>query len=643
MMRMIRVPARLPARLPPPRTRRPLSTPTGGPSKDWRVWAAFESRDEVQKVRLASLLFDLEAMAIEKQPSASPAGPAVDEPASSLDTLDMVRLPKALTPGAALDTFEQLSHGDHLHPECLLRLLQQVSATLAAEPPLLDLQAVDELLVVGDLHGSMESLHLALRACDAADRLAPGRSLLFNGDFVDRGTESVEVLASLLLLKHAHPTSVWLLRGNHEDGSLATVYGFRDEVRDKYPAHAERIWVALLELFGSLPVAAHTASAFIVHGGLPSAQLSLQQLRDLPPAARRAPSVLRHAAAAGEAASAGGAAVRGDGGAAVEVEVERGVALLRGLLWSDPVAEERGFEPNTRRGDAGSLYGTDAAREWLLRHGLRHLVRSHELVADGWERIESGAGTSVFTVFSCADYPNGEGYNRGAVLCLERGAEPRAVEFSLESGAADPAAGWGARQQRSLAQLVLSHRHQLRETFEAIAPGGRVDVQEWCRVMRATLGLDLEWELVQPDLAATVKRAAVAADGSATLSDTGLVDYCRFLDRIAARAASGSADGASDAGGAPSAALEAMHRNAAQMMMVFKFLDQDGSGAVDGAEFRAGVELLNSRLPPEQAMADVDALFESIDLDSNGHIEFEEFCAVFKDVSPAARRGGPGG
>ena len=632
------------------------------------MWAAFESRDEVQKVRLASLLFDLEAMAREKQPS--PAAPAVDEPVSSLDALDMVRLPKVLSAGAALDTLDQLSRGDHLHPECLLRLLQQASVALAGEPPLLDLQAVDELMVVGDLHGSMESLHLALVACDAADRLAPGRSLLFNGDFVDRGSESVEVLASLLLLKHAHPTSVWLLRGNHEDGSLATVYGFRDEVREKYPAHAERIWAALLELFGSLPVAAHTASAFIVHGGLPSAHLSLHQLRDLPPAARRAPSVLRHAAAAagkstaaeeaatgeastgeastgeastGEASTGGGAAATGDGGAPAEAEVERGVALLRGLLWSDPVAEERGFEPNTRRGGAGALYGTDAAREWLLRHGLRHLVRSHELVVDGWERIESGAGTSVFTVFSCADYPNGEGYNRGAVLCLTRGAEPRAVEFSLESGAADPAAGWGARQQRSLAQLVLSHRHELRETFEAIAPSGRVGVREWCRVTRTILGLDLDWELVQPDLAPTVKRAAVAADGSATLSDTGLIDYGRFLERIAARAASGGTDGASGWGGAPTAELEAMHRNAAQMMMVFRFLDQDGSGAVDAAEFRAGVELLNSRLPPEQAMADVDALFDSIDLDGNGHIEFEEFRAVFKGVSPTAGLGGPGG
>ena len=139
MLRIFRSPVRLPARRPPARIRRRLSTP----SRDWRVWAAFESRDEVQKVRLASLLFDLEAMAREKQPS--PAAPAVDEPVSSLDALDMVRLPKVLSAGAALDTLDPLSRGDRLHPECLLRLLQQASVALAGEPPLLDLQAGDEL------------------------------------------------------------------------------------------------------------------------------------------------------------------------------------------------------------------------------------------------------------------------------------------------------------------------------------------------------------------------------------------------------------------------------------------------------------------------------------------------------------------
>ena len=50
--------------------------------------------------------------------------------------------------------------------------------------------------------------------------------MIFNGDFVDRGESSVEVLSSLLLLRHVDPRNVVLLRGNHEDELLSTAYGF---------------------------------------------------------------------------------------------------------------------------------------------------------------------------------------------------------------------------------------------------------------------------------------------------------------------------------------------------------------------------------------------------------------------------------
>lgn len=40
------------------------------------------------------------------------------------------------------------------------------------------------------------------------------------GDFVDRGPHSLEVLALLLSLKVAYPTSIFLIRGNHEDRAL---------------------------------------------------------------------------------------------------------------------------------------------------------------------------------------------------------------------------------------------------------------------------------------------------------------------------------------------------------------------------------------------------------------------------------------
>jgi serine/threonine-protein phosphatase 6 catalytic subunit len=54
------------------------------------------------------------------------------------------------------------------------------------------------------------------------------------GDFVDRGHNSVESLQLLMCLKAKHPAAVTLLRGNHESRQVTQVYGFYDECCKKY-------------------------------------------------------------------------------------------------------------------------------------------------------------------------------------------------------------------------------------------------------------------------------------------------------------------------------------------------------------------------------------------------------------------------
>jgi serine/threonine-protein phosphatase 5 len=49
---------------------------------------------------------------------------------------------------------------------------------------------------------------------------------LFNGDFVDRGSFSVEVMLCLLAWKVCLPNSVHLTRGNHESRTLNKLYGY---------------------------------------------------------------------------------------------------------------------------------------------------------------------------------------------------------------------------------------------------------------------------------------------------------------------------------------------------------------------------------------------------------------------------------
>lgn len=56
-----------------------------------------------------------------------------------------------------------------------------------------------------------------------------GKQWLFLGDFIDRGTFSVEVVTLLLAMKLRHPQSVHLLRGNHESRCMTAAFNFRQE------------------------------------------------------------------------------------------------------------------------------------------------------------------------------------------------------------------------------------------------------------------------------------------------------------------------------------------------------------------------------------------------------------------------------
>ena len=128
--------------------------------------------------------------------------------------------------------------------------------------------------------------------------------------------------------------------------------------------------------------------------------------------------------------------------------------------------------------------GLDVVRSFCEAHGLRRLVRSHQLCAIGWERHDCGGDVELFTVFSSADYPAGEGFNRGAVLRVIDGADGGVEALEFESGCG---AGAEARSARAAARGTLARvaavraPHRLREAFEAAAPGGCPSA-EWRRL-----------------------------------------------------------------------------------------------------------------------------------------------------------------
>ena len=92
-------------------------------------------------------------------------------------------------------------------------------AALLDEPSLVDLSSRASVWVVGDLHGSLECLFTALRTCDSYPRLLEDGTctIVFNGDFVDRGEKSVEVALTIFAWQQLCPEVVFLNRGNHEE------------------------------------------------------------------------------------------------------------------------------------------------------------------------------------------------------------------------------------------------------------------------------------------------------------------------------------------------------------------------------------------------------------------------------------------
>jgi serine/threonine protein phosphatase 1 len=78
---------------------------------------------------------------------------------------------------------------------------------------------------VGDIHGRADLLHLVIAAIlddiDASDQAA---TIVFVGDYVDRGVRSRDVVEQLLALEREDDLEVKFLRGNHDQSVLEFLF-----------------------------------------------------------------------------------------------------------------------------------------------------------------------------------------------------------------------------------------------------------------------------------------------------------------------------------------------------------------------------------------------------------------------------------
>ncbi len=239
-----------------------------------------------------------------------------------------------------------------------------------------------ELIVVGDLHGCYSCLKAVLMQSDFFEKVGkyqndpannPNPKLVLLGDYIDRGMFSYQgVLRSAMQLFATAPDHVIMLRGNHEyyvehEGKVYGAVRPSEAMSTLKPHLSHEVFAHYMKFFDSLPNMLFFERFLFVHGGIPRDLTLKEKYKDL--------SSLNE----------------------WDIRFE--------MMWSDPSSADV-IPASLQKQSARFPFGRLQSQAFLQRVGCHTLVRGHEKVEAGFQRVYDDDNQLLITLFSAGGATN---------------------------------------------------------------------------------------------------------------------------------------------------------------------------------------------------------------------------------------------
>ncbi|XP_030332508.1 serine/threonine-protein phosphatase with EF-hands 1 [Strigops habroptila] len=527
-----------------------------------------------------------------------------------------------------------------LHAHYVLQLLYETRRVLKEMPNITRISTSysKEITVCGDLHGNLDDLLLIFYKNGLPSEQNP---YIFNGDFVDRGKNSMEIIIILFAFLLIYPNNLHLNRGNHEDYIMNLRYGFTKEVSRKYKDHGDQILCLLQDVFSWLPLATIIDNkVLILHGGIsdttdldflnalerskvksvmqPPRSVRVRQdhvkesIRTTRPSEQTAKQNLARKT---QRISLSGSTGPSGSNLSPDPSVKEWKQILD-ILWSDP-RSQRGCTPNKSRG-GGCYFGPDVTAKLFKKYNLKMLIRSHEFKPEGYDISHNG---KVITIFSASNYYE-EGSNRGAYIKLNPELIPRFVQYRVSEHTQrenlhDRVGTIESSALKSLREKIYAYKPELTSAFAQydLNGTGRISVHDWAAAMESVLQLGLPWRMLRSQLV--------------QMTPDGEVDFmsCFYDLKISQPVKE-----------VQPALVETLCRYRKDLEIIFNIIDKDHSGLISLEEFRHTWKLFTSHLGIDVTDESLDKLVLSIDYNKDGYIDFNEFLEAFHVVHRLERK-----